>query len=106
MHKKKLLFVCNENLNRSPTAEDLFKGSKKVIAKSCGTNVLALKRINKHSVKWADKIFVMEQHNKEKIIEDFPEAKQKIKVLEVFDLYPHGDSELVEILKKKLKRYL
>lgn len=106
MKKLKLLFVCTENLNRSRTAEDLFKGSKKVIAKSCGTSVFALKRINKHVVQWADKIYVMEEHHKNSILKDFPEVNKKINVLDIIDVYPHGDSELVEILKEKLKRYL
>ena len=107
MKKVKLLFVCTENMERRPTAEDLFKDSRKVEAKSCGTGILARKKVNDYALRWADKIFVMEQHHKDYILEHFPFAKKKeIKVLDVLDVYPRNDGELVEILKKKLKIYL
>ena len=107
MKKVKLLFVCTENMERSPTAEDLFKDSRKVEAKSCGTGILARKKVNDYALRWADKIFVMEQHHKDYILEHFPFAKKKeIKVLGILDVYPRGDLELIDVLKKKLRKYL
>ena len=103
----KLLFVCTENLQRSPTSEDLFKDSKKHDVRSAGTSYFAIKRINKKDIKWADKIFVMEQHHKNYIEKKFPVSKEKeIIVLNIPDIYYRNDPELINILKEKLKEYL
>lgn len=106
MAKKKLLFVCTNNMERSPTAEDLFKNSKKFVAKSCGTGFFARKRVSSEFVEWADKIFVMEEGHRSDILKHFPKAKRKIKVLDILDVFPRNDEELVEILREKLKKYL
>ena len=104
----KLLFVCNANLQRSPTAEDLFKNSKKHEARSCGIDPLAKTRISKEIVKWADIIICMEPWHKDFILTNFLKevAGKDIRVLDILDVYFRGDPELVKILKKKLKEFL
>ncbi len=109
MKKKKLLFVCSENLNRSPTAESLFKNNKKYIAKSAGLGIFAHVQISNHSVDWADIIFVMDEEfdkHKTRLLERFPDSEDKIKVLNIPDIYPKNNLDLISILKKKLKDYL
>ena len=107
MKKIKLLFVCTENLQRSPTAEELFKNSEKYEAKSVGTSFSAIKRINESAVKWADKIFVMEKNHKDYIESNFQKLmKKEIIILNIPDVYYRNDPELIKILKEKLKEYL
>ncbi len=104
MMKQKLLFVCTANLQRSPTAENLVKNSDKYKAKSAGTNILSEKPINSQSIKWADKIIVMERNHKKIILKIYPEAKNKeIMVLDIPDIYIKNDPKLIRILKNKLK---
>ncbi len=102
---KKLLFVCDENRNRSPTAEGLFKDRKGYLAKSCGILDTVEKKINKRLVLWADIIFVMESFEEIYIRETF-KTHTKIINLDVYDYYSKDDPELIKLLKKKLKRYL
>ena len=107
MKKKNLLFVCRANLHRSPTAQGLFKNSKQYQAKSCGTHLLSETVISKQAIKWADIIFCMEDEQKDFILENFPEAKDKnIKILNIPDVYIRDNPKLIRILKEKLRRWL
>ena len=106
MAKKKILFVCTGNIDRSPTAEALFSKSPIHEARSAGTWRHAYRRVSRELVEWADVIFVMEDHHKESIVDSFPEAKDKIIVLDIPDIYPRHHPELVALLKEKLSKYL
>jgi predicted protein tyrosine phosphatase len=59
--KTTLLFICTGNRDRSPTAEDLFRNSNDYEARSAGTSVFAVRRVNQELIDWADKIFVMSE---------------------------------------------
>ncbi len=90
--KKKLLFVCTANQQRSPTAEELFKNSNKYDAKSCGIHPLSEKFITREAINWADIIFCMDEIHKKFILENFPESKKKdIRVLNIPDVYYKND---------------
>ena len=104
MEKIKLLFVCMGNLNRSPTAQHLFKDSKKYKAKSCGVDSLSPTMISKELVKWANMIFVMEDWHKEKVLEFDPDTA--VVVLNIPDIYNTNDPELIKILKEKLSHHI
>lgn len=105
--KKKLLFVCRANLQRSPTAQALFKNNRKYLAKSCGIHPLSETVISKQAIKWADIIFCMEDEQKQYIIQNFPESKSRdIRVLNIKDIYWRDDPELIRILEEKLKDLL
>ncbi|MBS3071183.1 phosphotyrosine protein phosphatase [Candidatus Pacearchaeota archaeon] len=107
MKKKKLLFVCTANLQRSPTAESLFDGNEKYEVKSVGINGLSPKKITVHSMKWADIIFCMEEIHKDYILKKFPEfKKKKIVILDIQDTYFRNDLRLIGILTEKLDKYL
>ena len=104
--KKHLLFICTANLQRSPTAEGLFKKNKKYDAKSAGTQPLAVKPITKQAVEWADIIIVMEKHHKEYILYKFPEgSKKKVITLNIPDIYYKDDPVLIKLLNKKLRNH-
>ena len=57
---------------------------------------------------WADRVFVMEEGaHRLQIKRDFPWARlPRIEVLDIEDKWPHDDPELVDLLTRRLKRYL
>jgi predicted protein tyrosine phosphatase len=55
---------------------------------------------------WADRIFCMEEHHKQAVLEIDPEAEQKTFVLGIEDVYWRGDPELEELLKEKVGKHL
>jgi len=84
--KKKILFVCTGNIDRSPTAEVLLSNNPLYEARSAGTWRHAYRRVSGELVEWADLIFVMEDHHKESLVDSFPEAEDKIIVLDIPDI--------------------
>jgi len=98
---KKILFVCSGNIHRSPTAEAMFNGVKGIEAKSAGILPYSSTVISKELVDWADKIFVMEEHHKQHIIERWPYVEKKIVVLNIEDVYGRNSLELKKVLKEK-----
>lgn len=99
---RRVLFVCTANIDRSPTAEELLKGVEGFEVQSAGVWFNARKRISEDLIEWADIIFVMEEFHKEVITALKPDAADKIVVLNIPDIYPRGDPELINILKMKL----
>lgn len=108
--KKKLLFICAGGLDRSPTAESLFKNNLKFEAQSCGLYPLTeTTPISKYLLRWADEIIVMEIQHKKDIMERFPlfvKDKSEILVLNIPNQYVKDDPELLRLLKIKLKKWL
>lgn len=107
-HLKNLLFVCSRNKWRSLTAETIYKNSSEFLVKSAGTENSARVKINSKLINWADCIFVMEKHHKEKLLLNFPtEIKNKeIIILEIQDNYKFMDEELIEEIKTSVSSYL
>ena len=103
--KKHLLFVCSSNLDRSPCAEELFKGSNEYEAKSCGINPQSKVKVSKEIIEWADIIFCMGYEHKEFIYDNFPRMfnEKEVIVLEIPDTYVKNNPKLKELLKDRLK---
>jgi len=101
--KKKLLFICTLNLQRSPTAEKIFKD--KYDTKSAGVADTAKVPLSSDLLEWADVVFVMEEGHRKFISEKFPNLymKKKIINLDINDRYYFMDEELVKNLKDKVK---
>jgi len=100
----KVLFVCNQNQNRSKTAEELFKGRFKT--KSAGLyndNPLTAKDIS-----WADIIVVMESSQRAEIAQRFPELymQKRILSLNIPDVYHYNQPQLVNELQSKFNELL
>ena len=109
MPTTKLLFICSGNRDRSPTAEDLFRGSQRYETKSAGTHPVAVRRITQDLIDWAEKIFVMcerENHHLTYLRTNFDLNGKTVYDLDIPDRYDQGSPELVSILKAKLSRYL
>ena len=98
----KLLFVCNQNKHRSKTAEHLF--GKQFTARSAG--LFNKTPLTKTELRWADIVFVMEDHQRTEIAKRFPgEYMQKrIISLNIPDIYSYGQPELVRLLKSRITK--
>lgn len=96
----KVLFICNQNENRSKTAEKLFKDRFKT--KSAG--LYNEKPINEKDLSWADVVVVMEGGQRSEIAKRFPKQymQKRIISLNIPDIYHYNQPELVGVLKSKV----
>ena len=97
----KVLFICNQNQNRSKTAEEIFKG--RFQTKSAG--LYNEKPVTKKQLSWADRIIVMEDRQRKEIADRFPDIymQKQILSLEIPDVYHYNQPELIDVLKSKVK---
>jgi len=110
---KNVLFVCSQNICRSPTAELLFRSFHTDIwARSCGTEPSATVPMNKQLLLWADMIICMEDEHAKDVLKYFSEYIQEhdgvppIMVLGIKDIYMPNDPELVMLLKAQVPALL
>ena len=98
----KLLFICNQNENRSKTAEEIFK--ERFETKSAG--LYNKKPVTKNQISWADKIIVMEDSQRSEISKRFPKQyiQKQIISLEIPDIYNYNNPELIKRLKSKFNQ--
>ncbi len=95
-----ILFICNQNENRSKTAEELF--SHQFNTKSAGLyNDVP---VNKQQLNWADIIIVMEEAQREELAKRFPKhyMQKRILSLNLPDIYRYNQPELIKELKEKM----
>ena len=95
-----ILFICNQNENRSKTAEQLFKDRFKT--KSAG--LYNTKPVSKKQLDWAHTIFVMEEHQRNEIAMRFPDVymQKRILSMDIPDVYHYNQPELIDVLKSKV----
>lgn len=100
----KVLFICNQNQNRSKTAEELFQGT--FMTRSAGL-------YNEHPVReeqleWADIIVVMEDAQRQELAKRFPEQylQKRIISLDIPDVFQYNQPELMALLKSKVEETL
>ena len=98
----KVLFVCNQNLHRSKTAEEVFRG--RFETRSAG--LFNDNPISSDQVAWADVIAVMEDFQREEIGERFPRLylKKRIVSLDIPDVFHYNQPELIELLNSRAGR--
>lgn len=99
----KLLFLCNQNKNRSKTAEILFK--KKFETKSAG--LYNKEPVTEKELAWADIILVMEETQRQEIAKRFPKyyLQKRILNLDIPDIYTCNDPQLIKCIEEKVKEY-
>ena len=104
--KKKILFVCLSGVNRSRTLADYVNHShnKQYEARYGGIqkSIFYGKTISGDVVKWADKIYVMEQQQAKFIKEHYPDDYKKVTILHIPDVYDYGDITIV----KKARQFI
>lgn len=97
----KLLFICNRNQWRSPTAERVYASTPGLEVRSAGLSSSAVRRLRASDIEWADEIFVMESNHKSRLTKTFRDAAQfaSIHVLDIPDDYDHMDPQLIEQIR-------
>ncbi|HEY4475099.1 MAG TPA: protein tyrosine phosphatase [Candidatus Paceibacterota bacterium] len=110
MAKPRILFICTANINRSRTAEDLFKSSDKYEVQSAGFVIMSMSGqiLTQELVNWANRIFLMnevEDGHLAKLNEGFDVSGKDVTVLNIRDIYNRGDNILVQLLLNKLASY-
>lgn len=100
----KVLFICNQNQNRSKTAEHIFKG--KFPTQSAG--LYNDHPITRDQLSWADVIIVMEDAQRTEIARRFPKEYmvKRILSLNLPDVYHYNQPELIKRLQTKVKQLL
>jgi predicted protein tyrosine phosphatase len=102
--RKKVLFVCTANLQRSPTAEKHFQNWGELWeAKSAGIMpVPEGKPLSQELVDWADIVICMEPEHAEYLEANFHCDPTKLKVLNIEDIYSRYDPELIRQLERRV----
>ncbi len=100
----KVLFICNQNQNRSRKAALLFRD--RFETKSAG--LYNKTPVDKEQLSWADLIVVMEDAQRNELGQRFPEEylKKRILSLDVPDIYSFEQPELDEILNNKINELI
>ncbi len=104
MNNMNLLFICNQNQNRSKTAEEMFKN--KFNTKSAGLyNKIP---VNEKQISWADIIIVMEEEQRDEIAKRFPTQFMQKRVLsfDIPDIYQHNNPQLIKSLHIQMTKYM
>ena len=98
---KNILFVCNQNENRSKTAELLFQRIWSV--KSAG--LFNEHPLDKKTMQWADTVIVMEDFQRKELVQRFPteSLQKKILSLDIPDIYKKNDVSLQSLIKRKIQ---
>lgn len=105
---KRVLFVCEGNLHRSPTAERLYATTPGLKVRSAGLSDLARVQVTIELLAWADVVFVMEKRLQGLLRRRFGTAVtgKEVVSLEVPDDFQFQQPELVAILCDRLAPYL
>ena len=96
----KVLFICNQNQNRSKTAENIFKGKFKT--RSAG--LYNEKPVTAKQLSWADTVIVMDEEQRREVAKRFPKQymQKRILSLDIPDVFHYNQPELINILKSKI----
>jgi protein-tyrosine phosphatase len=109
LDRERILFVCTGNIDRSRTAEDLYRHDPRYEVLSAGTASFAATPVTRELLLWADRVFVMcerEDQHHTLLRMRFPELSRPVVDLDVEDRWFRGDPELVRRLLKKLGPHL
>ena len=107
--RQRILFVCTANVDRSRTAEDLYRTDPRYEVLSAGTSAFARTPITRDLMLWADRVFVMserEDRHRTLLRLRFPEVERPVVDLDVEDRWRRGDPELITRLLKSLTPHL
>ena len=104
----RILFVCDANRLRSPTAEAIFKSDARLDVKSAGIAREATVPLTPELLEWADVVFVMEKRQRNVIHSRFPEIyrRKRITCLYIPDEFEYMDPELVLLLEQRVTPHL
>ncbi|MDR0332399.1 MAG: hypothetical protein LBI15_02955 [Dysgonamonadaceae bacterium] len=108
MKKTKVLFLCSANIDRSKTAEDLYKNHPALEVKSAGTAPHAIVRVCDALIKEMDIVLCMTVGHKRFIEQNFSDiiSDKIIDELDVQDDYRYMSIQLQNILKVRIDAWL
>lgn len=105
-----ILFLCTSNIQRSKTAEELFRAANNNhVYKSAGLSVKYVKKANstlctEEMLQWAEQVYVFEQQHIDRIKKHTGDVYlPKIINLEISDDYQYFERELVLLLLERCK---
>jgi predicted protein tyrosine phosphatase len=94
----RILFVCNWNINRSKTAEEMFRGSFETRSRGLFDHL-----VTEDDMRWADVVCVVEEQQKGELTKRFPAYERKtILNLEIPNRYSYNSPELKALLRKRM----
>jgi predicted protein tyrosine phosphatase len=100
--------LCSRNQMRSPTAEQVFASWPGIRVASAGLDPKCQEPVTPELLNWAEVIFVMERHHRNKLLKQFRASikNQKIVVLGITDDYEYMDARLVKLFEALVPRHL
>ena len=103
--KRRVLFVCTANQQRSPTAEEMYRNDPRFEVRSAGTDALFGRAVTSEDLQWADLVVVMEQRHAQKIRAAFPSAASgaKLVVLGIPDVYEYMEQALQREIRSRFE---
>jgi len=103
-----VLFLCSRNRRRSPTAERIFADREGIDTDSAGLSPDADLRLSLDQLHWADLVVVMEKKHRSALTRQFGRhlAQTRVVCLDIPDRYDFMDPELIELLERKMARWL
>ena len=106
--RRKVLFVCDKNRMRSPTAEKIFSEDPRLEVKSAGIKIDAAVPMSRELLEWADLIVVMEKKQRNAIRERFQDIHEskRIVCLKIPDKFQFMDPHLIGLLRERVEPYL
>lgn len=105
---RNVLFICSQNLLRSPTAEQVFSSWPGIETASAGLNNGAQNPVTPELLEWADLIFVMESVHRSKLSARFKPhlGGKRVICLEIPDDFEYMDPLLIKLLNATVPRHL
>lgn len=106
--KLRVLFLCNQNRLRSPTAERIFSEDARLEVRSAGVDADATVQVTRELLEWSDVIFVMEKRQRNVVHKRFPDLyhAKSIICLYIPDRYALMDPALVQLLQAEVPPHL
>jgi len=104
----KILFVCNQNRLRSPTAQQIFAADPTLEVRSAGVDPDASVPLSPELLEWADVVFVMERRQRNVIHKRFRDIYQRTRIICLYirDDYEFMEPALVQLLRERVAPHL
>lgn len=104
----RVLFLCNQNRLRSPTAERVFREDPRLEVRSAGVDSDATLPVSWELLEWADLIVVMEKRQRNIVHKRYPEIyrNKPIVCLYIPDQYEFMEPALIQVLQQGMAPHL
>jgi predicted protein tyrosine phosphatase len=103
--RRKVLFVCTANQQRSPTAERIYSDDPRFEVRSAGTDALLGREVSPADLEWADLVVVMESRHEQKIRRRYPQESEDVElvVLGIPDVYEYMEQSLQREIRERFE---